>query len=260
MNKYSNERLKAHDAFVELIRKKKILVPYKCYYDVCPDTNSSGRVKFLDTQKEISPYVTKRIEKYAIITTIKDRYTYQLSTLQNDGRKIISSNNATVAKYLTKKKRNLKEARVILLGDEEIKLIDEVISFFDPKTELEIHVTDIDGFFTYYYEGEKIKGSSKKTGDTKRISELIINNDSLNMPYYLVLPNHNMPESAIRPTIKSLRDAILKAIIKKFPLIGEEMKKDKILCDYLLQVYAPFVEDSHLVKFAKTKFIKKQII
>lgn len=271
MNEFKLEKLKSEEALISIIKQEKLLVPYSCYWSICPEEHGTKRIAYLGDRREISPYVVHRIENYAYIKTstrLKDpisggtKYEYQLNTLLDDGREVFSADEIgddNLKKFFKKKKIKCNEPRVIILKDKEIKLMDEVVLFFNPLTNLELIVEDIDGYFSYYYEGEKMKGSNSNNGDTRTISELIINSDSFRMPYDLVLPNKKNPENVIPSTINSLRMAISKALVKKFELIGKNFLQinSTVLMKSLLDVYAPFVKDGHLIKFSKTKFIKK---
>lgn len=269
MKEYKRDRLKAHDALTVIIKKKKLLFPYSCYLNsVCPDEHGTRRMAYLDEQREISPYIIRRSGNYAIITTsVLQKYSYQRDSLLRDGRQIISAEETgddNVIRYLREKNRNKKmhqEARVIILEKKEIELMDEAILFFDPSTYLEILVTDVDKAFSFYYEDECIKFSRKSDGNTRIIEELIVNNDSVKAPCDAVLPNKTNPQTAVRGTITSIREAISKAISKKFTLLYENFQEtDKVMHDDLLDMYAPFVADKHLIKFSKTKFIRKETL
>lgn len=270
MKNVSKYKKVVHEALRLMVLKERLLLPYESYWNTCDETDHLLRYAYLNRERDISPFIVRLYKNYAVLVTSNKgtdkihggtKVDYQRTVLADAGKRISNLKgikDEDLAGFLDKMDKE--ENRIIVIEKKELELMHEAILFFDPNTKLTIEVTDVDGFFSFYYEGELLKGSNKNEGDTKTISEILIKNDEVDM-HCSDIPlqkKTDKPEVIVRGTVNPLKKAIAKAVVKKFPLLAEKFKNaDGSLRDELLDVFAPTVIDNCLVKFFRIEFIKK---
>lgn len=272
-------RAKSHTALRWIITQKSQLVSYRLYFATCPDDNFFRRMSYLQEQRDISPFVIHRFDRYAYFKTSaseidsvvgRSKYQYQHDMLEgrmeghnHTSREILTVNEIDdpELRRATNGEISSDERRVIIMNDQELALEREMVHFFDPDYKLQIAVKDIDGYFNFFHGKDLLKSSKKLEGNTRIIEEKIISAEALDIPCSDILESKDSksnPEILVRGSLKSIREFISKAIAKEFPLISSltQAGKTNVLHDDLLDLYAPYIENNCLVKLPKTQFIR----